>query len=86
MFGCRMSNICGAGIGSGGLGKSQVCKIAAVGCCTEVSGWGFESVPVPRDVPSEWTLSAPILTSPSFTQCEPDRRGGLPCICESHKT
>ena len=60
--------------------------VSGVGSCTGDSEWGVWSVEVPRDVPSEWISSAQIFTSPSFTQSEPDRRGGFPCICESLKT
>ena len=69
-----LSNICGAGIGSGSIGMSLVCKFSGVGSCTGGSGWGFWCVAVPGDVPNEWISSARIFTSPSFTQSEPDKR------------
>ena len=46
---------------------------------------GSGSVAVPCDVPSEWTLSARILTTPRLTQSEPDRRC-MSCVCESLKS
>ena len=45
-------------------------KISAVGIFSEASGWRFESVPVPCDVPRQWTSSAGILASASFAQSE----------------
>ena len=44
------------------------------------SRWGFESVPVPCDVPRQWTSSAGILIRISFTQSELEGRSGLPFI------
>ena len=49
-----------------------------VGGCSEATGWGFESVPVPCDVPRQWTSSAGILTRISFAQSELEGRSGLP--------
>ena len=49
-----------------------------VGSCSEAIGWGFESVPVPCDVPRQWTSSAGILTRISFAQSELEGRSGLP--------
>ena len=69
----KESNMCGASIGSGGKGMSRACEISAVGSCSEASGWEFESVPVPYDVPRQWTSSAGILTSASFAQSELER-------------
>ena len=69
----KKSNMCGASIGSGGKGMSRACEISAVGSCSEASGWEFESVPVPYDVPRQWTSSAGILTSASFAQSELER-------------
>ena len=86
MFGRRSSNICGAGIGSGSIGMSLVCEFSGIDSCTGGSGWGFWCVAMPGDVQNESNSSAGIFTSPSFTQSEPDKRGGFPCICASLKT
>ena len=80
MFGCEKIKHVGASIGSGGKGMSRACKISAVGSCSEVTGWGFESVPVPCDVPRQWTSSAGILIRISFAQSEVEGRSGLPFI------
>ena len=74
----KKSNMCGASIGSGGKGMSRACEISAVGSCSEATGWGFESVPVPCDVPRQWTSSAGILTRISFAQSGLEGRSGLP--------
>ena len=74
----KKSNMCGASIGSGGKGMSRVCEISAVGSCSEATGWGFESVPVPCDVPRQWTSIAGVLTGVSFAQSEQEGRSGLP--------
>ena len=66
----KKSNMCGASVGSGGKGMSRTCMISAVCSCSEASGWGFESVSVPCDVPRRWTSSAGILTSALFAQSE----------------
>ena len=73
----KKSNMCGASIGSGGKGMSRACEISAVGSWSEATGWGFESVPVPCDVPRQWTSSAGILTRISFAQSEIEGRSGL---------
>ena len=49
-----------------------------VGGCSEATGWGFESVPVPCDVPRQWTSIAGVLTGVSFAQSEQEGRSGLP--------
>ena len=74
----KKSNMCGASIGSGGKGMSRACEISAVGSCSEATGWGFESVPVPCDVPRQWTSIAGVLTGVSFAQSEQEGRSGLP--------
>ena len=74
----KKSNVCGASIGSGGKGMSRACEISAVGSCSEATGWGFESVPVPCDVPRQWTSIAGVLTGVSFAQSEQEGRSGLP--------
>ena len=74
----KKSNMCGASIGSGGKGMSRACEISAVGSWSEATGWGFESVPVPCDVPRQWTSSAGILTRISFAQSGIEGRSGLP--------
>ena len=76
----KISNMCGASIGSGGKGMSRACEISAVGSWSEATGWGFESVPVPCDVPRQWTSSAGILIRISFAQSELEGRSGLPFI------
>ena len=58
----KKSNMCGASIGSDGKGFS------VFGGCSEATGWRFESVPLPCDVPRQWTSSAGILTRISFAQ------------------
>ena len=73
----RNNKTCGAGIGSCSTGMSRECEVSAVGSCTEATGWRFESVSVPCDVPRQLTSSAGILTSPSFAGSEPERRSGL---------
>ena len=74
----KKSNMCGASIGSGGKGMSRACEISAVGSCSEATGWGFESVPVPCDVPRQWTSIAGVVTGVSFAQSEQEGRSGLP--------
>ena len=74
----KKSNMCGASIGSGGKGMSRACEISAVGSWSEATGWGFESVPVPCDVPRQWTSIAGVLTGVSFAQSEQEGRSGLP--------
>ena len=49
----KKSNMCGASIGSVGKGMCRECEISAVGSCSEASGWEFESVPVPCNVPRQ---------------------------------
>ena len=49
-----------------------------VGGCSEATGCGFESIPVPCDVPRQWTSSAGILTRISFAQSELEGRRCLP--------
>ena len=49
-----------------------------VGSYSEATGWGFESVPVPCDVPRQWTSIAGVLTGVSFAQSEQEGRSGLP--------
>ena len=49
-----------------------------VGSYSEATGWGFESVPVPCDVPRQWTSFAGILTRISFARSELEGRSGLP--------
>ena len=73
----RNNKTCGASIGSCSIGMSRECEVSAVGSCTEASGWRFESVSVPCDVPRQLTSSAGILTSPRFAQSKPERRRGL---------
>ena len=73
----RNNQTCGASIGSCSIGMCRECEVSAVGSCTEASGWRFESVSVPCDVPRQLTSSAGILTSPSFAGSEPERRSGL---------
>ena len=66
----RKNQTCDASIGSGGIRMSPACEILVVGSCSKASGWGFESVPVKRDVPRKWTSFAGILTSASFAQSD----------------
>ena len=65
MFGCEI------------IKRAVQVSVSAVGSCTEASGWRFESVSVPCDVPRQFTSSAGILTSPRFAQSKPERRRGL---------
>ena len=74
----KKSNVCGASIDSGGKAISRACRISGVGSYSEATGWGFESVPVPCDVPRQWTSSAGILTRISFAQSGLEGRSGLP--------
>ena len=74
----KKSNVCGASIDSGGKAISRACRISGVGSYSEATGWGFESVPVPCDVPRQWTSSAGILIRISFAQSELEGRSGLP--------
>ena len=74
----KKSNMCGASIGSGDKGMSRACEISVFGSCSEATGWRFESVPLPCDVPRQWTSSAGILTRISFAQSELEGRSGLP--------
>ena len=73
----RNNQTCGASIASCSIGMSRECEVSAVGSCTEASGWRFESVSVPCDVPRQLTSSTGILTSPRFAQSKPERRSGL---------
>ena len=74
----KKSNMYGASIGSGGKGMSRACEFSVFGSCSEATGWRFESVPLPCDVPRQWTSSAGILTRISFAQSELEGRSGLP--------
>ena len=74
----KKSNICGASICSGGKAMSRACRISGVGSCSEATGWGFESIPVPCDVPRQWTSIAWVLTRVSSAQSEGEGRSGLP--------
>ena len=74
----KKSNVCGASIDSSGKAISRACRISGVGSYSEATGWGFESVPVPCDVPRQWTSIAGVLTGVSFTQSEQEGRSGLP--------
>ena len=74
----KKTSMCGASIGSGGKGMSRACEISVFGSCSEATGWRFESVPLPCDVPRQWTSSAGILTRISFAQSELEGRSGLP--------
>ena len=74
----KKSNMCGASIGSGGKGMSRACEISVFGSCSEATGWRFESVPLPCDVPRQCTPSAGTLTRISFAQSELKGRSGLP--------
>ena len=70
--------MCGASIGSDGKGMSRASEISVFGGCSEATGWRFESVPLPSDVPRQWTSFAGILTRISFAQSELEGRSGLP--------
>ena len=74
----KKSSMCGASICSGGKAMSRACKISGVGSCSEATGWGFESIPVPCDVPRQWTSIAWVLTRVSSAQSEGEGRSGLP--------
>ena len=70
----KKSNMYAASIGSGGKGMSRACEFSVFGNCSEATGWRFESVPLPCDVPRQWTSSAGILTRISFAQSELEGR------------
>ena len=56
----------------------RACEISVFGSCSEATGWRFESVLLPCDVPRQWNSSAGILTRISFAQSELEGRSGLP--------
>ena len=57
------------------LGRAGSRVLAAI---LRLQGGGFESVPVPCDVPRQWTSIAGVLTGVSFAQSEKEGRSGLP--------
>ena len=58
--------------------QGDVSGVRDLSSCSEATGWRFESVPLPYDVPRQWTSSAGILTCISFAQSELEGRSGLP--------